>query len=69
MHKALRGRTSFLIAHRLSTIRSADRILVIEKGRIVEEGSHKELIRRKGHYWQLYTNQFLREQEAKLKDA
>lgn len=69
MHKALRGRTSFLIAHRLSTIRSADRILVIEKGKIVEEGTHKDLIRQRGHYWQLYTNQFMQEQEAKLVDA
>lgn len=63
MHKALRGRTSFLIAHRLSTIRSADRILVIEKGKIAEEGTHKELIQKHGHYWQLYTNQFMQEQE------
>ena len=66
MHKALRGRTSFLIAHRLSTIRSADRILVIEKGKIAEEGTHKELIRKRGHYWQLYTNQFMAEQESKV---
>ncbi len=69
MHKALRGRTSFLIAHRLSTIRSADRILVIEKGKIVEEGTHKALIRQRGHYWQLYTNQFMQEQEAAILDA
>jgi len=66
MHKALRGRTSFLIAHRLSTIRAADRILVIEKGKIAEEGSHKELIKKRGHYYQLYTNQFMAEQEAVL---
>ncbi len=66
MHKALRGRTSFLIAHRLSTIRSADRILVIEKGKIAEEGTHRELIRKRGHYWQLYTNQFMAEQEARV---
>jgi ATP-binding cassette subfamily B protein len=58
MHQALRGRTSFIIAHRLSTIRSADRILVIEKGRIIEEGNQRELLQRKGHYWRLYTNQF-----------
>lgn len=63
MHKALRGRTSFLIAHRLSTIRSADRILVIEKGKIAEEGTHKELIQKRGHYYQLYTNQFMAETE------
>ena len=69
MHKALRGRTSFLIAHRLSTIRSADRILVIEKGKIVEEGTHKALIHERGHYWQLYTNQFMREQDTTRLDA
>ncbi len=66
MHKALRGRTSFLIAHRLSTIRSADRILVIEKGKIAEEGSHQELIKKRGHYYQLYTNQFMAEQEKSV---
>ena len=64
--KVLSGRTSFIIAHRLSTIRTADRILVIEKGRIVESGTHKELIRLKGYYYRLYTNQFIEEQEAKL---
>ncbi len=62
MANALRGRTSFIIAHRLSTIRSADRILVIEKGRIVEEGNQHELLQKKGRYWRLYTNQFMREQ-------
>ena len=62
MQNALRGRTSFIIAHRLSTIRSADRILVIDKGKIVEEGNQRELLHRKGVYWRLYTNQFMREQ-------
>ena len=52
------GRTSFIIAHRLSTIRKADRILVIEDGRIAEQGSHAQLIRRRGHYYNLYTKQF-----------
>jgi ATP-binding cassette subfamily B protein len=66
----LEGRISFVIAHRLSTIRSADRILVIEKGRIVEEGNHEELIRLRGHYYGLYTNQFAREgQERILEEA
>jgi ATP-binding cassette subfamily B protein len=50
--------TSFIIAHRLSTIKRADRILVIEEGRIVEMGSHAELLRKRGHYYRLYTRQF-----------
>ncbi|HEX3030342.1 MAG TPA: ABC transporter ATP-binding protein [Clostridia bacterium] len=62
----LKGRTSFIIAHRLSTVKSADRILVIEKGKVIEEGSHAELLRRKGYYYKLFTNQFLEEQEGKL---
>lgn len=67
MSNALRGRTSFIIAHRLSTIRSADRILVIDKGRIVEEGNQKQLLQKKGHYWRLYTNQFMEEQAQRIK--
>jgi ATP-binding cassette, subfamily B, bacterial len=54
----LKGRTSFVVAHRLSTIRNADRILVIEDGAIKEAGSHAQLMRRKGHYYSLYTHQF-----------
>ena len=57
----LKGRTSFIIAHRLSTIINADRILVIRKGTIVEEGSHIQLMRRRGYYYNLYTNQFKEE--------
>jgi ATP-binding cassette subfamily B protein len=56
--KALEGRTSFLIAHRLSTIKMADIILVVRNGRVVEQGSHRELIRRKGYYRELYSMQF-----------
>lgn len=59
--RLLHGRTSFIIAHRLSTVRSADRILVIDGGRILEEGSHRELMARKGRYYELYQNQFRRE--------
>lgn len=62
----LKGRTSFIIAHRLSTIRSADRILVIHKGRLIEEGNHRQLLKLKGYYYRLYTNQFMEEQKAQL---
>ena len=55
--------TSFVIAHRLSTIRRADVILVIEKGGVSEMGTHSELIRARGHYYQLYTRQFRQELE------
>ena len=58
IQQVLKGRTSFIIAHRLSTVRSADRILVIQNGKVIEEGSHHQLIVKKGHYYQLYTNQF-----------
>jgi subfamily B ATP-binding cassette protein MsbA len=53
----MRGRTTFVIAHRLSTIRRADQILVIEDGRIVERGTHAELFRLHGRYWDMYTRQ------------
>ncbi len=58
MENLMRGRTSFIIAHRLSTIRRADRILVIENGRVIEMGTHNELLRERGHYYRLYTRQF-----------
>ena len=53
-----RGRTSFVIAHRLSTIRSADLILVMKDGRVVESGTHEALMRARGYYHSLYTKQF-----------
>jgi len=59
--RVLRGRTSFIIAHRLSTVRNADRILVIDGGRILESGSHRELMAKNGRYRDLYRNQFRRE--------
>lgn len=66
METLMRGRTSFVIAHRLSTIRRADRIVVIENGRITEQGSHAELLRQRGHYYRLYTQQFKYEREQQL---
>ena len=63
MESLMEGRTSFIIAHRLSTIKRADRILVIEDGRIAEMGTHAELLRARGHYYRLYTQQFRRERE------
>jgi ATP-binding cassette subfamily B protein len=57
---ALKGRTSLVIAHRLSTVQNADQILVIDGGKIVESGSHKQLIKRNGIYSELYRTQFLR---------
>jgi len=63
MEALMAGRTSFVIAHRLSTIKRADRILVLKAGRIVEVGTHNELIRARGHYYDLYTRQFRRERE------
>lgn len=57
MREILDGRTAIIIAHRLSTIRNADRILVMEKGRIVEEGVHDELMANRGYYWDLFREQ------------
>ncbi len=66
MEQLMAGRTSFVIAHRLSTIRRADRILVIDGGRITEQGSHAELLRQRGHYYRLYTQQFRSQRELEL---
>ncbi len=64
--RAARGRTTLLIAHRLTTVRLADRIIVLEKGRIVEEGPHRDLVARKGKYAHLYSLQSMIEKEAVL---
>lgn len=62
IEKVMQGRTSFVIAHRLSTIRRADVILVVSDGKIVERGTHSELMKAKGEYWKLYTMQYREEQ-------
>ena len=54
----IKGRTSLVIAHRLSTVKNADLILVVNDGKIVEQGTHKELLKAKGHYYRLYTRQY-----------
>jgi ATP-binding cassette subfamily B protein len=58
MNRLMEGRTSFVIAHRLSTIRDADLILVMNQGRIVEQGTHEELLAARGFYHELYASQF-----------
>ncbi len=66
IEKIIEKRTSFIIAHRLSTIRNADKILVINKGVIVESGSHKELLEKKGRYYNLYLKQFKEDKEKDI---
>jgi ATP-binding cassette subfamily B protein len=55
MDKLMKGRTTFVIAHRLSTVKNSDCIMVLEQGRIIERGTHDQLIEEKGKYYQLYT--------------
>lgn len=57
-----------MIAHRLSTVRNADLILVMKDGKIIEQGKHRELIRRKGHYYNLYSRQFEEERMMEVFD-
>lgn len=59
MNRLMEGRTSFVIAHRLSTIRNADLILVMNQGKVVEQGTHHELLKANGFYADLYNSQFL----------
>ncbi|MEE0674462.1 MAG: ABC transporter ATP-binding protein, partial [Ruminococcus sp.] len=55
MDKLMKGRTTFVIAHRLSTVKNSDCIMVLEQGRVIERGTHDQLLEQKGKYYQLYT--------------
>lgn len=66
IESVLHDKTTFIIAHRLSTIVNADRILLIDKGRIVEDGTHSQLMHMKGRYYRLYTNQFNEDRQNEL---
>ena len=66
MESVTAGRTSLMIAHRLSTVRNADVILVVRGGRIVEQGTHPELLKKRGYYYELYTRQYEDETTAKI---
>jgi len=66
LDRLMKGRTTFVVAHRLSTIQKADRILVLEHGTIVEEGTHEALLERKGLYYHLYTLRLAETSDAKI---
>ena len=68
LEELMKGRTTFIIAHRLSTIKKAHRIIVLSEGKIVEEGTHSELLERKGEYHKLYTTQFHGDDQARQPD-
>ncbi|MCD4826619.1 MAG: ABC transporter ATP-binding protein/permease [Acholeplasmataceae bacterium] len=68
-NKLLKGRTSFIVAHRLSTIVNSDLIVMLEMGKIIEQGTHDELIAKRGKYFDLYKNQFFKESENKFDSA
>ena len=64
--RIMEGRTSFVVAHRLSTIQSADVILVVHDGKIIEQGTHEQLMQQKSAYYDLYTRQYTEEMTASL---
>jgi ATP-binding cassette subfamily B protein len=66
IERILRDRTSFIIAHRLSTVRSADRIILIDAGKIIESGTHRELLLQRGRYYRMYTRQFIEQKEMEI---
>ena len=66
MNHLMSGRTSFVIAHRLSTIKDADLILVMDKGTVIEQGNHKQLLLQNGFYADLYNSQFTSKQRKKI---
>ena len=66
MDTVLKERTSLIVAHRLSTIVKADKIIVLQHGKIIEMGTHKELLKNRGYYFELYRNQFMQELENKM---
>ncbi len=66
IREVTKDRTSFVIAHRLSTIREADMILAMRDGKIVEQGTHEDLMAAKGYYYTLYTHQFVEDQEKEV---
>jgi ATP-binding cassette subfamily B multidrug efflux pump len=67
--RLLEGRTSMVVAHRLSTVRNADRILVVHKGQICEQGTHQELLKQRGIYYKLYLLQYQQQEGSGKKQA
>jgi len=68
LEQLLKGRTSFVIAHRLNTIVNSDKIVVLDQGQVLEEGSHEELLARHGRYHKLYTMQWAVESDPRAKN-
>jgi ATP-binding cassette subfamily B protein len=66
LREIMQGRTTIFISHRVSTVRNADQIAVLDKGRIVEQGTHEELLARNGYYTELYNKQLLEEELAEV---